>query len=196
MGQPLAKANDQVMATDIHIVMVPAGPSLVPTPLPHPFTGVLDGSLCATVSTGGTAVATVGSTATNTPAHVPTPPGASFQKPPANRATVQLGSATVTIGGQPAARRDQPLEHGRIEGVHLVGPVEADVRHAAGDLHADALAHASVLARPVPPTQPDQVARASRRAFTNSNTIGSTEMTMIASTTVSKLRWMMGICPK
>jgi uncharacterized Zn-binding protein involved in type VI secretion len=104
MGQPLAKANDQVIATDIHIVMVPAGPALVPTPLPHPFTGVLDGGLSSTVSLGGAAVATVGSTATNTPPHIPTPPGASFQKPPANKGTVQTGSATVTIGGQPAAR--------------------------------------------------------------------------------------------
>ena len=42
MGQPAAKANDQVMATDTHIVMVPAGPSLVPTPLPHPFTGQIN----------------------------------------------------------------------------------------------------------------------------------------------------------
>ena len=65
---------------------------------------VLDGSLCSTESIGGTAVATVGSTASNTPPHIPTPPGASFQKPPGNKATVQMGSATVTIGGQPAAR--------------------------------------------------------------------------------------------
>jgi uncharacterized Zn-binding protein involved in type VI secretion len=104
MGQPAAKANDQVVATDTHIVMVPAGPSLVPTPLPHPFTGVLDGGLCATVSIGGAAAATVDSTATNTPSHIPTPPGTSFLNPPTNKATVKLGSATVTIGGQAAAR--------------------------------------------------------------------------------------------
>jgi uncharacterized Zn-binding protein involved in type VI secretion len=104
MGQPAAKANDQVVATDVHIVMVPAGPAVVPTPLPHPFTGVLDGALCATVSIGGEGAATVGSTATNTPSHIPTPPGTSFLNPPTNRATVRLGSATVRIGGQPAAR--------------------------------------------------------------------------------------------
>lgn len=104
MGQPAAKANDQVVATDTHIVLVPAGPSLVPTPLPHPFTGVLTGALSPTVSIGGLAAAVVGSTADNTPPHLPTPPGTSFQRPPSNRATVQRGSATVRIGGQPAAR--------------------------------------------------------------------------------------------
>jgi uncharacterized Zn-binding protein involved in type VI secretion len=104
MGQPAAKANDQVVGVDTHLVMVPAGPSLVPTPLPHPFTGVVDGALCATVTIGGAAAATAGSTATNQPAHVPTPPGTSFVVPPSNRATVQVASATVTFGGQAAAR--------------------------------------------------------------------------------------------
>lgn len=104
MGQPAAKANDQVVATDVHIVLVPAGPAVVPTPLPHAFAGVLDGGLCATVSIGGAAAATVGSTATNTPSHLPTPPGTSFVSPPSNRATIRMGSATVRIGGQPAAR--------------------------------------------------------------------------------------------
>jgi uncharacterized Zn-binding protein involved in type VI secretion len=104
MGQPAAKGNDQIIATDTHIVMVPAGPSLVPTPLPHPFAGILNGGLIASVKIGGQAAAVVGSTADNTPAHVPTPPGTSFQKPPANKASVQLGSATVRIGGKAAAR--------------------------------------------------------------------------------------------
>ncbi|HEX9619301.1 MAG TPA: PAAR domain-containing protein [Polyangiaceae bacterium] len=104
MGQPAAKGNDQIIATDTHIVMVPAGPSLVPTPLPHPFAGILNGGLIASVKIGGQTAAVVGSTADNTPAHVPTPPGTSFQKPPANKASVQLGSATVRIGGKAAAR--------------------------------------------------------------------------------------------
>lgn len=104
MGQPAAKANDQVVATDIHIVMVPAGPVLVPTPLPHPFSGALNGGLASSVKIGGQAAAVVGSTADNTPAHIPTPPGVSFQKPPANKATIQVGSATVKIEGKAAAR--------------------------------------------------------------------------------------------
>lgn len=104
MGQPAAKANDQIVATDTHIVMVPAGPSLVPTPIPHAFTGVINGGLVGTVKIGGQAAAVVGSTADNRPAHIPTPPGVSFQAPPANRATIQTGSATVKIGGKPAVR--------------------------------------------------------------------------------------------
>lgn len=104
MGQPGAKANDRIVATDTHIVMVPAGPSLVPTPLPHPFSGPLTGGLAPTVKIGGQAAAVVGSTADATPPHVPTPPGTAFQKPPANRGTVQMGSATVKIAGKPAAR--------------------------------------------------------------------------------------------
>ena len=104
MGQPAAKQGDQVVAVDTHIVMVPAGPSLVPTPLPHPFVGVLSGGLSADVKVMGMAAATVDSTADNTPPHIPTPPGTSFQKPPSNKATVKLGSPTVKINGKMAAR--------------------------------------------------------------------------------------------
>ncbi len=42
--------------------------------------------------------------ATNQVPHIPTPPGTSFMRPPTNQATVQLGSTSVLIGGQPAAR--------------------------------------------------------------------------------------------
>jgi uncharacterized Zn-binding protein involved in type VI secretion len=104
MGMPIAKQNDQVIAVDTHIVMVPAGPSLLPTPLPHPFSGMLDGGLAPNVKVGGQAAAVVGSTADNQPPHIPTPPGVSFQAPPANKGTVQLGSTSVRIGGKFAAR--------------------------------------------------------------------------------------------
>jgi uncharacterized Zn-binding protein involved in type VI secretion len=104
MGQPAAKLNDQVVATDTHIVIVPAGPAQVPTPLPHPFTGIVSGGTVSTVRIGGQPAAVVGSTADNTPAHLPTPPGVTFQKPPTNKATIQMGSATVKIGGKAAAR--------------------------------------------------------------------------------------------
>jgi uncharacterized Zn-binding protein involved in type VI secretion len=102
MGQPAAKQGDQVVATDTHIVMIPSPGGPVPTPLLHPFAGQLDGSLSGDVNIEGKAAAVQGSTATNTPAHVPQ--GGPFQKPPSNRATVQLGSGTVLINGKPAAR--------------------------------------------------------------------------------------------
>ncbi|MBV9772670.1 MAG: hypothetical protein JO040_01890 [Gemmatimonadetes bacterium] len=111
MGQPAAKKGDQVVGVDTHIVMVPAPPAPpVPTPLPHPFTGVLNGGLSADVKIMGQPAATVDSTADNTPAHIPTPPGIAFQKPPSNKGTVKFGSATVKINGKAAARNGDKAE--------------------------------------------------------------------------------------
>lgn len=105
MGQPAAKKGDQIVATDTHIVMVPAPPGPpVPTPLPHPFAGILNGNLSSDVNIMGLPAATVDSTADNTPPHLPTPPGTAFQNPPANKATIKIGSPTVTINGKKAAR--------------------------------------------------------------------------------------------
>ena len=105
MGQPAAKQGDQVVAVDTHIVMVPAPPGPpVPTPLPHPFAGKLSGGLSSDVKIEGKPAAVVGSTADNSPSHQPTPPGNAFQKPPSNKATVQIGSTTVKINGKAAAR--------------------------------------------------------------------------------------------
>ena len=105
MGQPAAKQGDQVVSTDTHIVLVPAPPGPpVPTPLPHPFTGVLNDGLSSDVNIMGVPAATVDSTAQNTPPHLPTPPGTSFQKPPGDKATVKLGSTTVHVNGKAAAR--------------------------------------------------------------------------------------------
>ncbi|HEY9622002.1 MAG TPA: PAAR domain-containing protein [Crinalium sp.] len=102
MGQPAAKQGDQVMATDTHIIMIPSPGGPVPTPLPHPFTGMLDNALSNDVNIEGKPAAVQGSTATNTPSHIPQ--GGPFQKPPANKATILLGSGTVMINGKPAAR--------------------------------------------------------------------------------------------
>ena len=110
MGQPAAKKGDQIMAIDTHIVMVPAVPSPVPTPLPHPFAGIINGAVSGDVNIMGKPAATVGSTADNTPAHVPTPPGISFQKPPFNQATIKFGSPTVKINGKMAGRNGDIAE--------------------------------------------------------------------------------------
>jgi len=112
MGQPAAKKGDQVFALDTHIVMVPAppAPAPVPTPLPHPFAGIVSGGLSSDVNIMGMPAATVNSTADNTPPHLPTPPGVSFQKPPDNKATIKFGSATVKINGKAAARNGDKAE--------------------------------------------------------------------------------------
>jgi uncharacterized Zn-binding protein involved in type VI secretion len=104
MGLPAAKQGDQIVAVDIHIVMVPSPGGPVPTPLPHPFFGIINGGLSSDVNILGLAAATVDSTADNTPPHIPTPPGTAFQSPPANKGTIKLGSQTVFINGKSAAR--------------------------------------------------------------------------------------------
>ncbi|HKQ04335.1 MAG TPA: PAAR domain-containing protein [Blastocatellia bacterium] len=100
MGQPAAKQGDRITATDIHLIQ-PPGPSS-PVPTPHPFSGVIDGNLSGNVNIEGRAAATVNSTATNTPPHIPQ--GGTFVVPPKNRATIITGSLTVSINGKPAAR--------------------------------------------------------------------------------------------
>lgn len=104
MGLPAAKQGDRIVGTDIHIVMVPTPGGPVPTPTPHPFVGIIGGGLSTDVLIEGKPAAVVGSSADNTPPHVPTAPGTTFQKPPANRATILMGSQTVYINGKPAAR--------------------------------------------------------------------------------------------
>jgi uncharacterized Zn-binding protein involved in type VI secretion len=103
MGMPAAKQGDQIIATDIHIILIPAPPAPpIPTPLPHPFMGIIDGNLSPDVKIMGMPAATMGSTATNTPPHIPQ--GGPFQKPPTNKASIQIGSPTVMINGKMAAR--------------------------------------------------------------------------------------------
>ena len=109
MGAPAATKGHTVPAVDTHIVMVPA-PAPVPTPLPHPFSGTLDGALDSTVTIGGQPAAVKGSTASNQPPHIATPPGVSFQKPPADKGTVAAASATVLVAGKGLARAADPVE--------------------------------------------------------------------------------------
>ena len=100
MGAPAAKKGDRVTASDLHLIQ-PPGPA-PPVLLPHPFAGILDGALSADVKIMALPAATVGSTASNQPPHVPS--GGSFVRPPANKGEIILGSATVLINGKAAAR--------------------------------------------------------------------------------------------
>jgi uncharacterized Zn-binding protein involved in type VI secretion len=100
MGAPAAKRGDRVTANDMHMIQPPG--TAPPVLLPHPFAGILDGGLSADVNVMGLPAATVGSTATNQPPHVPS--GGSFVNPPANKGEIILGSATVLINGKAAAR--------------------------------------------------------------------------------------------
>lgn len=102
MGQPGAKKGDQIVGTDIHIVMIPSPGGSVPTPLPHPFIGQIDDALSDDVNIDGQPAAVVGSKASNMPSHIPQ--GGPFQTPPKDKATIQIGSPTVFINGKAAAR--------------------------------------------------------------------------------------------
>lgn len=102
MGKPAAKQGDRIVATDIHIVMIPTPGGPVPTPLPHAFIGQLDSGLSSDVNIEGKPAATQGSKASNSPQHIPQ--GGPFQTPPKNQGEVLLGSPTVRINGKPLAR--------------------------------------------------------------------------------------------
>jgi uncharacterized Zn-binding protein involved in type VI secretion len=100
MGLPAAKQGDKVVAEDMHLIQPPA--PATPVLVPHRFAGIIDGALSPDVLIMGRPAATRDSTATNTPAHVPS--GGTFVKTPSNQATINLGSTTVMINGNPAAR--------------------------------------------------------------------------------------------
>ena len=110
MGQPAAKQGDRVLGVDIHIVMVPSPGGPIPTPMPHPFSGILNSGLSNDVKIMGKPAAIVNSTADNTPPHIASPPGTSFQKKPDDKATIKLGSFTVKINGKMAARNGDMAE--------------------------------------------------------------------------------------
>lgn len=104
MGSPAARQGDRIVALDMHMIQ-PPGPTS-PVMVPHPFSGIIDGAVSADVTIGGSAAATVGSTGSNTPPHIPS--GGSFVNPPDNRARITEGSKTVTINGKAAARAGDP----------------------------------------------------------------------------------------
>lgn len=97
-----ARENDTVTAQDTHIVMIPSAWGTTPTPQPMPFVGRLTRGLSPDVQIDGAAAAVAGSVAVNQPPHIPA--GGTFQRPPSNKGTVVMGSTTVLINGQRAAR--------------------------------------------------------------------------------------------
>ncbi len=103
MGLPAAKMGDKIVAVDTHIFMIPAPPAPpVPTPLPSPFNGIINGGCSTNVNIQGMAAAVVGSTADNVPPHMPQ--GGPLQAPATNKGNIIMGSATVMINNKPAAR--------------------------------------------------------------------------------------------
>jgi uncharacterized Zn-binding protein involved in type VI secretion len=102
MGEPAAKEGDRIVAVDIHIVLITTPVGEIPTPLPHPFEGIINNNVSEDVKIMGMFAATVGSMAENIPPHIPE--GGTFENPPTNQGQIIVGSPTVMINGKPAAR--------------------------------------------------------------------------------------------
>jgi uncharacterized Zn-binding protein involved in type VI secretion len=128
MGMPAAKRGDRVLAFDTHQIVSGGATSLVPM---HPFTGVIDGGLSPDVTIEGKAAATVDSTATNTPRHIPL--GGTFAKEPSNQAKIVRGSGSVTINGKRAARNGDSAETCNDPKDLPVGTVVATSKVIVGD---------------------------------------------------------------
>ena len=105
MGRPAAKQGDKVQALDTHTIV--SGGASAPVP-GHPFNGLIDGALSSNVTIERRAAATVDSTATNTPRHLPI--GGTFATPPSNKGRIVSGSGTVRINGKAAARHGDTAE--------------------------------------------------------------------------------------
>jgi len=102
VGKIAAKQGDKIIATDIHIILIPSPGGPVPTPTPSPFNGTISTNLSTDVFIEGKSAAVVQSGAINMPPHIPA--GGPFQKPPMNQGKITMGSTTVFINGKPAAR--------------------------------------------------------------------------------------------
>lgn len=102
MSAPAAKLGDKIVGIDTHHILVPSPAGPVLTPMPMPFNGQLIDGLSDSVSIDNMPAATKDSAALANPPHMPA--GGPFQKPPANRGTVMMGSTTVFIDSKPVAR--------------------------------------------------------------------------------------------
>ena len=92
---PAAKQTDKIIGVDTHIILIPTPGGPVPTPLPHPFNGMITTDCSTTVFIGGLPAATVDSVADNIPPHIPQ--GGPFQTPPTNKGKIIMGSPDVFI---------------------------------------------------------------------------------------------------
>lgn len=104
-GKQMAAQDDSVMGMDVHIMVIPSGPSTTTAPLPHPFIGKLNDGLSDDVSIGDKKAAAKGSKAKHDdPAHMQLPGTIKFQNSPKKEGEVTGGtSPTVKIDGKEAA---------------------------------------------------------------------------------------------
>jgi len=100
-----AKHMDPLVGVDVHIIMIPSPAGPIPTPLPHPYVGMVFDPmdyvpiLGATVMINGLPRGLAGSSGQALPPHIPM--GGPFMKPPSNESEIFMGSATVVVDGDP-----------------------------------------------------------------------------------------------
>lgn len=104
-GKQMAAQDDRVMGMDVHIMVIPSGPSTTTAPLPHPFMGKLDDGLSDDVSIGDKKAALKGSKAKHDDSmHLQLPGTIKFQNNPKKEGEVTGGtSPTVKINGKETA---------------------------------------------------------------------------------------------
>lgn len=104
-GKHMAAQDDRVMGMDVHIMVIPSGPSTTTAPLPHPFMGKLDDGLSDDVSIGDKKAALKGSKAKHDDSmHMQLPGTIKFQNNPKKEGEVTGGtSPTVKINGKETA---------------------------------------------------------------------------------------------
>lgn len=103
MGAPAIVMGDKIMGVcPNHLIPNPASGAPQPGP-PFPFSAPITTGTVATVTIGGKAAAVMGSSGMNNPPHVGLHPSDPYMAPPTQMGRIVAGSATVTIGGQPAA---------------------------------------------------------------------------------------------
>ena len=113
MPMPAAKHMDPIIGVDTHIVLIPSPAGPVPTPLPHPYVGMLFDPadylpvIGATVWVNGMPRAVAGTSGMATPPHIPM--GGPFAKPPTSESEMFMGSATVNAEGDPMSFAALPV---------------------------------------------------------------------------------------
>lgn len=98
-GKQMATQDDRVMGMDVHIMVIPSGPSTTTAPLPHPFIGKLNDGLSDDVSIGGKKAALKGSKARHDdPTHLQLPGTIKFQNNPKKEGEVTGGTHSERAG--------------------------------------------------------------------------------------------------
>jgi RHS repeat-associated protein len=108
-----AKHFDPLVGLDIHIILIPSPAGPIPTPLPHPYVGMVFDPMDyapfigATTFINGLPRGQAGSSGLALPPHIPM--GGPFAKPPSNESEIFMGSSVVLVEGEPQSFLGMPV---------------------------------------------------------------------------------------